>query len=372
MVLATWWGWGPPPRSRSRSRSRLFGYSLTLIPLLRAGTALGAAVGIALVADTLSIVTMELVDNAVLLIGRRAHRRSRGRAVLDLTRDRARGRVGTDVPRQPRAHSARKGPCARACGPRPRALESGLPSSPRDAGSGSGVSTGSTCARRCSNAGGRISVSPRCAGSSSTEKPGPSVAISNRTPRRLAEVDRAEPEAVDDRRRVAARRGDALVPRLVVLHRRGPRDVMDRARAADAALAWRLVVRVQPAARRGRALPSVRPYGAKPSVSSSSRGSRRADAKARTPSNPWSASSARDLGMLADSGSSSRRDDELVRAGPPGSSKRRRRRRARPRGPPRSGGSPRSRARPPSRRATHRVHHPVAGRPGARRGTRRT
>ena len=46
----------------------VFGYSLTLIPLLRAGTALGAAIGIALVADTLSIATMELVDNAVLLL----------------------------------------------------------------------------------------------------------------------------------------------------------------------------------------------------------------------------------------------------------------------------------------------------------------
>ena len=46
----------------------MFGYSLTLIPLLRAGTALGAAIGIALVADTFSIATMELVDNAVLLV----------------------------------------------------------------------------------------------------------------------------------------------------------------------------------------------------------------------------------------------------------------------------------------------------------------
>ncbi len=46
----------------------LFGYSLTLIPLLRAGTALGAAIGIALVADTLSIVTMEIVDNTILVL----------------------------------------------------------------------------------------------------------------------------------------------------------------------------------------------------------------------------------------------------------------------------------------------------------------
>ena len=40
---------------------------LTLWPLLRAGTALGAAVGIALAADTLSIATMELVDNAIIV-----------------------------------------------------------------------------------------------------------------------------------------------------------------------------------------------------------------------------------------------------------------------------------------------------------------
>jgi hypothetical protein len=45
-----------------------FGYLLTLVPLFRAGTALGAALGIALVADTLSIATMEIVDNAILLI----------------------------------------------------------------------------------------------------------------------------------------------------------------------------------------------------------------------------------------------------------------------------------------------------------------
>jgi hypothetical protein len=36
-------------------------------PLLRAGVALGAAAGIALVADTSSIVVMEIVDNAIIL-----------------------------------------------------------------------------------------------------------------------------------------------------------------------------------------------------------------------------------------------------------------------------------------------------------------
>ena len=69
MVLATWWGWGAAASvALAIALAFLFGYSLTLIPLLRAGTALGAAVGIALVADTFSIVTMELVDNAVLLV----------------------------------------------------------------------------------------------------------------------------------------------------------------------------------------------------------------------------------------------------------------------------------------------------------------
>ena len=68
MVLASWWGWGNAASiALAIGLAFLFGYSLTLIPLLRAGTALGAAIGIALVADTLSIVTMEVVDNAVLL-----------------------------------------------------------------------------------------------------------------------------------------------------------------------------------------------------------------------------------------------------------------------------------------------------------------
>ncbi len=45
----------------------LFGYSLTSLPLLRAGLALGAVIPIALAADTFSIAVMEIVDNAVLL-----------------------------------------------------------------------------------------------------------------------------------------------------------------------------------------------------------------------------------------------------------------------------------------------------------------
>ena len=46
----------------------LFGYSLTSLPLLRAGLALSVVVPIALASDTLSIATMEIVDNAIMLI----------------------------------------------------------------------------------------------------------------------------------------------------------------------------------------------------------------------------------------------------------------------------------------------------------------
>jgi hypothetical protein len=46
----------------------LFGYSFTSWPLLRAGIAFAAVVPIALASDTLSIATMEIVDNAIILI----------------------------------------------------------------------------------------------------------------------------------------------------------------------------------------------------------------------------------------------------------------------------------------------------------------
>ena len=46
----------------------LFGYTLSTFPLLRAGLGVGAALGIVLAADTLSIAVMELVDNAVMAL----------------------------------------------------------------------------------------------------------------------------------------------------------------------------------------------------------------------------------------------------------------------------------------------------------------
>jgi uncharacterized protein DUF4396 len=46
----------------------LFGYTLTSLPLLRAGLALGAVIPIAFASDTLSILTMEVVDNAIIVV----------------------------------------------------------------------------------------------------------------------------------------------------------------------------------------------------------------------------------------------------------------------------------------------------------------
>jgi hypothetical protein len=45
----------------------VFGYSLTSLPLLRAGFTVAAVIPIALASDTFSILTMELIDNAVVL-----------------------------------------------------------------------------------------------------------------------------------------------------------------------------------------------------------------------------------------------------------------------------------------------------------------
>ena len=46
----------------------LFGYTLSTLPLLRVGLGLGAALSVVLAADTLSIATMEVVDNAVMAV----------------------------------------------------------------------------------------------------------------------------------------------------------------------------------------------------------------------------------------------------------------------------------------------------------------
>lgn len=68
LVLATWWGWSNGPSiALAIGLAFLFGYSLTIWPVLRSGLALKAAIGVALAADTVSILTMEIIDNAVVL-----------------------------------------------------------------------------------------------------------------------------------------------------------------------------------------------------------------------------------------------------------------------------------------------------------------
>jgi Domain of unknown function (DUF4396) len=46
----------------------VFGYALTSLPLLKAGLALSAVVPIALASDTLSIATMEIIDNLIVVV----------------------------------------------------------------------------------------------------------------------------------------------------------------------------------------------------------------------------------------------------------------------------------------------------------------
>jgi hypothetical protein len=52
----------------SISLAFLFGYLLSTLPLLKAGLGVGAALGVVLAADTLSIAIMELVDNTVIAL----------------------------------------------------------------------------------------------------------------------------------------------------------------------------------------------------------------------------------------------------------------------------------------------------------------
>ena len=69
MVIATALGWGNTASIvLSIALAFLFGYALTLGPILRAGIPLRRAVGLTLASDTLSITTMEIVDNAFILV----------------------------------------------------------------------------------------------------------------------------------------------------------------------------------------------------------------------------------------------------------------------------------------------------------------
>ena len=69
MVLATWWGLANGTSiALAVVLAFLFGYGLTMLPLLRSGLSFRAALGLALAADTASIAIMEVVDNAIMLV----------------------------------------------------------------------------------------------------------------------------------------------------------------------------------------------------------------------------------------------------------------------------------------------------------------
>ena len=46
----------------------VFGYGMTILPLLRSGMALGAVLPLAFASDTLSITVMEIVDNLIIVV----------------------------------------------------------------------------------------------------------------------------------------------------------------------------------------------------------------------------------------------------------------------------------------------------------------
>jgi Domain of unknown function (DUF4396) len=69
VIIGTALGWSNGPTiALAIVLAFFFGYSLTMLPLLRAGLALATAIPLALASDTLSITVMEIVDNAVLLV----------------------------------------------------------------------------------------------------------------------------------------------------------------------------------------------------------------------------------------------------------------------------------------------------------------
>jgi hypothetical protein len=68
LVIGTILGWGTLATiALAAVLAFFFGYSLTMLPLLRSGMALTAVLPIAFASDTLSITIMEIVDNLIIL-----------------------------------------------------------------------------------------------------------------------------------------------------------------------------------------------------------------------------------------------------------------------------------------------------------------
>jgi hypothetical protein len=69
LMIGTGLGWGTGPTIvLAVALAFLFGYGLTMLPLVRSGLPFGTALGLALASDTASIAVMELVDNLIMLV----------------------------------------------------------------------------------------------------------------------------------------------------------------------------------------------------------------------------------------------------------------------------------------------------------------
>jgi hypothetical protein len=69
MIISTGLGWATAPSIIiSIVLAFVFGYSFSMLPLLRSGLSLKRALRLALIADTVSIATMELADNGFILL----------------------------------------------------------------------------------------------------------------------------------------------------------------------------------------------------------------------------------------------------------------------------------------------------------------
>ncbi len=68
LVIGTALGWEDLPTIvLAVALAFVFGYGLTMLPLLRGGLTFRQAIGTALAADTISIAVMEIVDNGIIL-----------------------------------------------------------------------------------------------------------------------------------------------------------------------------------------------------------------------------------------------------------------------------------------------------------------
>ena len=69
MMIATAFGWGNVAQiATAVGLAYVFGFSLTALPLVRAGLPAGVVVSTAFAADTVSITIMEIIDNAFVLV----------------------------------------------------------------------------------------------------------------------------------------------------------------------------------------------------------------------------------------------------------------------------------------------------------------